>query len=75
MISIIIPIYNTEKYLTHTVRSAVEQTYRELEVILVDDGSTDKSGALCNGFAKADGRVRVVHKKNGGLSSGVLYFK
>lgn len=69
MISIIIPIYNTEKYLTHTVRSAVEQTYRELEVILVDDGSTDKSGALCNGFAKADGRVRVVHKKNGGLSS------
>lgn len=68
-ISIIIPVYNVEKYLDNGIRHVLNQTYRNLEVILVDDGSTDGSGQICDRYAKEDGRIRVIHKKNGGSSS------
>ena len=60
----IVPIYNTEKYLAQCVDSILNQTYRNLEVILVDDGSTDNSPAICDDYARKDGRVRVIHKGN-----------
>lgn len=69
MISIIIPVYNVQAYLDECVCSVVEQSYRDLEIILVDDGSTDNSGRMCDGWAEKDRRIRVVHKPNGGLSS------
>lgn len=69
MISVIVPVYNTSKYLERCVNSLLKQTYRELEIILVDDGSTDGSGALCDRFAAENPRVRVFHKENGGSSS------
>lgn len=68
-ISIIIPVYNVEKYLTNCLKSLLIQTYSNWEAILVDDGSTDNSGVICDHFAKRDGRFRVIHKENGGLSS------
>jgi len=68
-ISVIIPIYKTEPYLRKCLDSVVYQTYRNLEVILVDDGSPDNCGVICDEYAIKDERVRVVHKKNGGLSS------
>lgn len=67
-ISIIVPVYNVEKYLNKCVDSILNQTFRDFELILVDDGSPDKSGAICDQYAKKDTRVRVIHKKNGGLS-------
>ena len=67
LISIIIPVYNVEKYLDKCVKSILQQTYINLEVILVDDGSTDNSGVLCDSLAKDDNRIRVLHKSNGGL--------
>lgn len=67
-ISVIVPVYNVEAYLPRCVDSILGQTYRELEIILVDDGSTDRSGLICDAYAEKDGRVRVIHKKNGGLS-------
>lgn len=68
-ISIIIPIYNTEKYLHTCIESVLNQEYREFELILVNDGSTDASGAICDTYAKQDSRVKVFHKENGGVSS------
>ncbi len=68
MVSVIIPVYNVEKYLKQCVESVLHQTYKDLEIILVDDGSPDNSGALCDEYALADDRITVVHKKNGGLS-------
>lgn len=68
-ISVIVPIYNTEPYLNKCIDSIIDQTYRNLEIILVDDGSTDRSGEICDAYAKADKRVKVIHKRNGGLSS------
>lgn len=68
-ISVIIPVYNVEKYLERSVHSIINQTYGNLEIILVDDGSTDDSGRLCDILAQKDGRIRVLHKNNGGLSS------
>jgi glycosyltransferase involved in cell wall biosynthesis len=68
LISVIVPVYNVEKYLRECVDSILQQTYKELEIILVDDGSTDKSGKICEEYAKIDGRIHVIHKKNGGLS-------
>lgn len=68
MISVIVPVYNVDQYLCKCIDSIKKQTYSNLEIILVDDGSTDKSGQLCDELAKSDSRIRVVHKKNGGLS-------
>lgn len=68
LISIVVPIYNTEAYLPRCVQSLREQTYRNLEILLIDDGSPDGSGALCDRYAQEDSRIRVVHKENGGLS-------
>lgn len=67
-ISVIVPIYKVEKYLDQCVRSIVDQTYTDLEIILVDDGSPDRCGELCENWAKQDSRIRVIHKENGGLS-------
>ena len=72
-ISVIIPVYNVEKYLDKCVQSVINQTYTELEIILVDDGSTDKSGVLCDEYAKRDERIKVIHKSNGGLSQARNY--
>lgn len=66
LISVIVPVYNKETYLRECVDSILEQTFRRFEVILVDDESTDKSGAICDEFGRADVRVRVIHQKNGG---------
>ena len=67
-LSIIIPVYNVEQYLQSCVQSVVTQTYQDLQVILVNDGSTDSSGILCDQLAQQDSRIQVVHKTNGGLS-------
>ena len=67
-ISVIVPIYNVEAYLRTCVDSILAQTHKDLDVILVDDGSTDECPAICDGYAARDARVRVVHKANGGLS-------
>ncbi|HEL7541574.1 TPA: glycosyltransferase, partial [Enterococcus faecalis] len=67
-ISIIVPVYNVEKYLEKCVRSILAQTFTDFELILVDDGSPDSSGAMCDQFAEQDERVKVIHKENGGLS-------
>ena len=69
LITIIIPIYNVEKYLTRCVDSVLQQTYTNLEIILVDDGSPDNCGRICNEYAELDPRIRVIHKTNGGVSS------
>lgn len=68
-ISIIIPIYNVEKYLKKCIDSLIQQTYENIEIILVDDGSTDNSGRICDCYALNDNRIKVVHQKNGGVSS------
>lgn len=66
--SIILPVYNVEKYLQECVDSILAQTFRDYEIILVDDGSKDSSPMICDRFAEQDARIKVVHKKNGGLS-------
>ena len=68
IISVIIPIYNVERYLDKCIRSVVDQTYKNLEIILVDDGSPDQCGTICDKWAEKDERIRVIHKINGGLS-------
>lgn len=68
LISVIIPVYNVEKYLKRCIESVLNQTYKNLEIILVDDGSKDKSGQICDEYSKKDERIMVIHKKNGGLS-------
>lgn len=67
-ISIIVPIYNVERYLDRCIESIVNQTYDNLEVILIDDGATDNSGKICDKWKKKDNRILVIHKKNGGVS-------
>lgn len=69
LISVIVPVYNVEQYLPACVFSLMAQTWQNLEILLVDDGSTDGSGALCDDFAVMDSRVRVIHRENGGLSA------
>lgn len=69
LISIIVPVYNVEKYLPKCIDSIISQTYSNLEIILVDDGSTDMSHQICDDYSKMDNRIKVIHKKNGGVSS------
>ena len=69
LVSITVPVYKVEQYLYECVDSILAQSYSNLEIILVDDGSPDKCPLLCDDFAEKDSRVRVIHKKNGGLSS------
>lgn len=69
MVSIIVPVYNAEPYLRRCVDSILLQSYSKFEVILVDDGSTDESGKICDYYAQSDSRITVVHKQNGGISS------
>lgn len=68
LISVIVPTYNTELYIDRCVQSIVDQTYRNLEIILVDDGSPDNCPSICDAWARKDSRIKVIHKKNGGLS-------
>ena len=69
LISIIVPVYKAEKYLHKCVDSLLEQTFTDFEILLVDDGSPDKSGEICDEYAEKDSRIRVFHKENGGVSS------
>lgn len=69
LISIIVPVYNAQNYLKRCVDSIVNQTYGNLEIILVDDGAEDKSPEMCDAYAAADHRIEVIHKENGGLMS------
>jgi glycosyltransferase involved in cell wall biosynthesis len=68
LISVIIPVYNVEKYLRECVDSVLSQTYKSYEIILVDDGSTDGSGEICDEYIDGHSQVKVIHKANGGLS-------
>ena len=68
-ISIIIPVYNTENYLHCCIDSILAQTYTDFELLLIDDGSTDKSSKICDEYAEKDSRIRVIHKENGGANA------
>lgn len=68
-VSIIVPIYNVEKYLRKCIDSLINQTMKDVEIILVNDGSPDNSRSICEEYAEADNRIKVINKKNGGLSS------
>lgn len=69
LISIIVPVYNVEDYLPECIESIINQTYKNIEIILVDDGSTDRSGIICDYYAKKDQRIIVIHKKNTGVAN------
>lgn len=69
LISIIVPVYNVEEYLSKCLDSIVNQTYKNLEIILIDDGSTDNSGIICDEYSEGDTRIKVIHKKNKGVSN------
>ena len=68
-ISIIVPVFNIAPYIAKCIKSLSRQTFQEMEIILVDDGSTDESGKICDEFSQKDSRIIVIHKENGGLSS------
>ena len=69
LVSIIVPVYNVERYIDKCINSILEQTYPHIELLLIDDGSPDKSGAICDRYAQKDNRVRVFHKQNAGVSA------
>ena len=69
LISVIIPVYNVEQYIERCIRSVIVQTYKNLEIIVVDDGSTDNSGRICDKLAQEDNRIKVFHQSNGGVSA------
>ena len=73
LVSIVVPVYNVEKYLERCVDSLINQTYKNIEIILVDDGATDNSGELCDKLLFKDSRIKVFHKLNGGLSDARNY--
>ena len=68
VLSVIVPCYNAEPFIKRCVSSVIQQTYSPLEIILIDDGSTDNTGALCNSLAVTDKRIKVIHQKNQGSS-------
>lgn len=68
LVSVIVPVYNVEKYLNRCIESILNQTYKNIEIILIDDGSTDNSGKMCDEYKIKDARIKVIHKENGGLS-------
>ena len=72
-VSVIVPVYKVEKYIGKCIESILSQTFKDFELILVDDGSPDSSGAICDQYAQKDARIRVFHKKNGGVSSARNY--
>ena len=69
LLSVIVPIYNVGMFLPQCIESIIKQTYAKLEIILVDDGSTDSSGKIADDYARMDQRIKVIHKRNGGLIS------
>lgn len=69
LVSVVVPVYNVEKYINKCIDSIINQTYKNLEIFLIDDGSTDNSGRICDECAEKDERINVIHKKNGGVSS------
>lgn len=69
LVSVIIPVYNVEKYLDKCIKSLICQTYKKIEILLINDGSTDNSGSICDSWSKRDERIKVIHKKNEGVSS------
>ena len=69
MISVIVPVYNVEKYLSRCIDSILNQTYKDYEIILIDDGSKDSSGKICDEYAKNHNNISVIHTKNRGLSA------
>ena len=73
LISIIVPVYNVENYLKECIESLINQSYSNTEILLIDDGSTDNSGIICDEYQKVDSRITVYHKKNGGLSDARNY--
>ena len=73
MISVVIPVYNTEPYIKKCLDSVIYQTYGDLEIILIDDGSTDGSPQICDEYAAKDDRIRVYHLSNGGVSAARNY--
>ena len=73
LVSIIVPVYNSDKYLRRCIESILRQTYQNFELLLIDDGSTDNSGKICDEYALTDNRIRVFHKPNGGVSSARNY--
>ena len=73
MLSIIVPVYNVEKYLERCINSLLNQSYKDIEIVIINDGSTDSSGIICDKLAQLDSRVKIFHKKNGGLSDARNY--
>ena len=69
LISVIIPVYNVEQYLSHCIDSILSQTFTNFEILLIDDGSTDNSGIICDNYKNNDYRIKVFHKKHNGVSS------
>ena len=69
VVSIVIPVYNVETYIEECIKSCLMQDYDKCEIVLVDDGSTDRSGDICDSYAENDTRIRVIHKENGGNTS------
>ena len=69
MISVVVPVYRVEKYLPQCVESLINQTYRNLEIILIDDGSPDLCPQICDEYSQRDARIVVIHQQNGGVSS------
>ena len=68
LITVIVPVYNVEKYINRCIESIINQTYKNLEILFVDDGTPDNSAKICQDYADKDSRITVLHKKNGGLS-------